>query len=274
MERIGALRLRTHGSTGPSAIVLHGGPAAAGSAAPLAHGLSDSFQILEPWQRGSGAKPLTVASHIADLHALITSRCADMRPALVGESWGAMLALAYAAAHPETVAAVVLVGCGTFDPKSRARLRATLAERKTAALQHQLEALVEAFPDPAERLKKEVALTQALYAYAPIDAALDEIADEPFDMVAHNETWEDMLRLQQAGVYPAAFAAITSPVLMLHGKYDPHPGQMIRASLAPYIRRLEYVEWENCGHSPWAEQFVRDEFFAVLREWLTRQLAQ
>ena len=29
-------------------------------------------------------------------------------------------------------------------------------------------------------------------------------------------------------------------------------------------------EWERCGHYPWLEQGVREEFFAVLREWLTR----
>jgi pimeloyl-ACP methyl ester carboxylesterase len=101
----------------------------------------------------------------------------------------------------------------------------------------------------------------------------DEGAGEPFDIRAHTETWEDIVRLQEAGVYPAAFAAITSPVLMLHGTYDPHPGQMIRASLAPYLPQLEYSEWERCGHHPWGEKFVREEFFAVLRELLARQLA-
>ncbi len=78
-----------------------------------------------------------------------------------------------------------------------------------------------------------------------------------------------MVRLQEEGVHPAAFAALRSPVLMLHGAYDPHPGDMIRASLEPYIPHLEYREWERCGHSPWAEREVRDEFFAVMRSWLT-----
>jgi pimeloyl-ACP methyl ester carboxylesterase len=102
----------------------------------------------------------------------------------------------------------------------------------------------------------------------------DEGAGEPFDIRAHTETWEDMVQLQEAGVYPAAFAAITSPVLMLHSTYDPHPGQMIRASLAPYLPQLKYSEWERCGHHPWGEKFVREEFFAVLREWFARQLAE
>lgn len=71
-----------------------------------------------------------------------------------------------------------------------------------------------------------------------------------------------------AGAYPAAFAAIVSPVLMLHGTYDPHPGAMIRDSLLPYLPQIEYREWERCGHSPWRERHARDEFLTVLKRWL------
>ncbi|HTX49979.1 MAG TPA: hypothetical protein VME40_11385, partial [Caulobacteraceae bacterium] len=81
------------------------------------------------------------------------------------------------------------------------------------------------------------------------------------------------IRLQTEGVYPAAFAAITAPVLMLHGAYDPHPGRMIRDSLTPYLPGLEYREWDACGHSPWLESQVREEFFAVLKAWLSRTAA-
>jgi pimeloyl-ACP methyl ester carboxylesterase len=77
-----------------------------------------------------------------------------------------------------------------------------------------------------------------------------------------------MVRLQNEGVYPAAFASIKSPVLMLHGAEDPYPGQMIRASLVRYIPQLEYREWNRCGHYPWLEKAARDEFFSVLRNWL------
>jgi pimeloyl-ACP methyl ester carboxylesterase len=184
-----------------------------------------------------------------------------------------MLALAYAAVHPARVGPLVLVGCGTFDPVARARLRAILQERMSDELRHCLERLSEEFPEPGDQLMKRHALTRGLYMYAPITDEPEEEPGELFDVRAYTETWEDMVRLQEAGVYPAAFAAITSPVLMLHGTYDPHPGPMIRASLAPYLPHLEYREWERCGHWPWVEQFVGDEFFAILRAWLTQQLA-
>jgi pimeloyl-ACP methyl ester carboxylesterase len=71
--------------------------------------------VLEPHQRGSSDRPLTVATHVQDLDDLIRERCGAHQPVLVGHSWGAMLALVYAAHHPLTPAALVLIGCGTFS---------------------------------------------------------------------------------------------------------------------------------------------------------------
>ena len=268
------MRICTHGTSGPVVIVLHGGPAAVGEAAPLARGLADSFRVLEPWQRGSGDERLSVSRHVADLHELVATRCDDAQPAIVGESWGAMLALAYAAVHPGGVGPIVLIGCGTFDTVARARMRAILEERMDDDLRQRLERLPEEIPDPDERLKKRYELTKTLYLFDPIVTNQKNEDPGQFDVRAHTETWEDMERLQEEGVYPAAFAAITSPVLMLHGTHDPHPGQMIRASLEPYLPQLEYREWAHCGHSPWLERTIRDEFFAVMRNWLAQHLIE
>ena len=74
-------------------------------------------------------------------------------------------------------------------------------------------------------------------------------------------------------MYPAAFSAIDAPVIMLHGTVDPHPGGMILDNLRSYIPHLEYREWERCGHYPWLESVVRDEFLKVLRQWLNERFA-
>ena len=37
------------------------------------------------------------------------------------------------------------------------------------------------------------------------------------DARGYEETWNDVLRRQDDGIEPQAFAAITAPVLMLHG---------------------------------------------------------
>lgn len=181
-----------------------------------------------------------------------------------------MLALAYAAAHPDRAGPLVLIGCGTFDPVARERMRAILDERMGDDLRQRLARLDEDFPDPDDRLQAKGDFTMALYSF---DLIGTEEEGEEYDARAHQETWDDMLRLQAAGAYPAAFAAIESPVLMLHGAVDPHSGQMIRSSLLPFLPRLEYREWECCGHYPWLERAAHAEFFAVLRDWLARHCA-
>jgi pimeloyl-ACP methyl ester carboxylesterase len=235
--------------------------------APVARGLEDSFRVLEPFQRGSGREPLTVDRHVRDLHELVASQCDGERPALVGFSWGAMLALAYAAAHPKAAGRLVLIGCGTFDRAARARLQTTVDERldEVEGLRLRLERLPQEVSDPDERLRVTGELILPLYSHALVTTATEVAA---CDARAHRETWEDMVRQQDAGVYPAAFAAIESPVLMLHGAVDPHPGTMTRTTLQHYIPQLEYHEWQRCGHCPWLEKAVHNEFFSRLRAWL------
>lgn len=260
--------LRSHGASSRVVIVLHGGPGAPGSAASLARGLEDEFRALEPFQRRADEAPMTVARHVEDLVAVV-AHCGDPRPALVGHSWGAMLALAYAAAHPGTLASLALVGCGTFDLAARAQFRGRLDARMDADFRRQLAALDE-ITDPDARLSAKGALLESIY---DVDALPDDADSLPADARGGAETWQDMLRLQAAGVYPAAFAAIDAPALMLHGDDDPHPGWMIHASLQAWMPHLEYVSWARCGHSPWRERGAREDFYRTLKAWLRASLA-
>lgn len=260
-------RIRVYGKKGPFVIVLHGGPGGAGGAAMTAENLANGFRVFEPWQRSGGDKPLSVAVHTADLYGLIQSRCGSKRPALVGESWGAMLALAYAAEYPQTVGPLVLVGCGTFDKESRAKAVETRRKRIHDYVQEHPEHLLDLELGIGEQIMKWHEMTDT-YALDPIKAEYP--LAEPFDMQAHRETWNDMLRCQDAGIYPQAFSSIRSPVIMLHGAYDPHPGKMIRDHLKQYMPHLEYHEFEKCGHAPASERYARDAFFRYLHDWLQR----
>ncbi len=252
------LQTRTYGTSGPVIFVLHGGPAAVGEAAPIARGLATCFRAVEPFQRGSGDTPLTVTQHVEDLHELIQSMPCRQRPGIVGESWGAMLALAYLAAHPSTIAALVLVGCGTFDKVSRAQMNRTIRERS------------EALCTSAERRQA----ARDVYDYDPEPD--DEAVDPPqsFDAKAHAETWNSMLEAQKKGIYPSAFSSIKVPVLMIHGAYDPHPGRMIYKVLSKCMPQIEYNELSNCGHSPWKERQAREQFFRTMSAWLKARLRE
>lgn len=268
IEELGWLdgqRMREYGNAdAPKLIVLHGGPAASGSASSLAQPLSSDFHVFEPWQRPSGEKPLSVARHIADLNALVDHLGAPIR--LIGESWGAMLALAYAAEYRSKVTHVGAIACGTFDPKSRSEFKRLLAERVD---QDAIDALEKEDLDPVLKMQRKYELILPAYDF-DAEPAGDLSLDEPFDKQAHGESWDDMIRLQEAGTYPAAFKAITAPTAMFHGDFDPHPGRMIRDSLSPHIPHLEYFSYAEGGHSLQRERRVNARFFSDLAAWLQK----
>ncbi|MBL7214523.1 MAG: alpha/beta hydrolase [Phycisphaerae bacterium] len=230
--------------------------------APVAKRLSDHFSVIEPFQRkGDADTPLTVARHIADLNDIIDTYCSDEKPILAGHSWGAMLALAYTAVHPDRAASIVLMGCGTFDIASRERMNALRQQRMTQYVFGRLKERMKSIDDPDECLKLLGKMMMQVDSYD-----LMHVDDEVvyYDALGHEQTWRDMMRLQREGVYPAAFKTIHVPVLMLHGNEDPHPGQMIRDTLKIYLPQLEYYEWQRCGHYPWLEKTAHEDFYAVL----------
>jgi pimeloyl-ACP methyl ester carboxylesterase len=259
------LVVREHGGGPVTVIAIHGGPAAAGDLAPLARRLGERWRALEPYQRGSGGEPLTVATHVQDLDDVIRDRCAGEAPILVGHSWGAMLALAYAAAHPFTPRGVVLIGCGTFSEEATAEFRTRYQARRTAADDAAIAALERVDTDPDRRLAALGQIATRVYGFDLEDAG-PELGS--IDATAHAETWADMMRLQREGVYPAAFGAIRCPVLMLHGEADPHPGRLTCDDLRVHVGHLQYRELPRCGHSPWLERDAKDQFFRTLNHWI------
>ena len=261
------IHVRIHsGERGP-VVVLHGGPAAPGSVAGLAAPLAPEFEVWEPFQRPSGEVEVTIDRHVTDLHDI----AAGVR-VIVGHSWGAMLGLSYAARYPADVQALALVGCGTYDAASRTEYKRRIdANLGTEGLRRK-EELRTAFEQAGgaperDRLCKRIG--ELNLEAQSVELLPDETAELVVDAKGHEETWNDVLRRQAAGVEPRSFDAIEARVVMLHGEGDPHPGPMIRDSLLPHIPQLEYIEFARCGHEPWRERHGREPFLAALRSWLT-----
>ncbi|MBP1633215.1 MAG: hypothetical protein H6Q11_1503 [Acidobacteria bacterium] len=251
----GPITVRRYGTAGPVVALLHGGPGAPG------------FTVLEPLQRRWGGVPLTVARHVADLAAVLPPGAA-----LVGWSWGAMLALSFAAAHPGRARSLALVGCGTYDEASRAALGEALDARLGEDGRRRAEALKGALEAASSERERDRALGQLGQLVGAAEACdplpFGEGETWWFDARGHEETWADVLRLQAEGVEPQSFRAIACPVLMLHGDDDPHPGPATFEVLRQFIPQLQYRGFPRCGHEPWAERHAREPFLEVLRAWL------
>lgn len=259
------IEVRRYGAAGPPVLVLHGGPGAPGSVARLAGDLGQRFQAYEPLQRRGGELPLTVARHVEDLAAVAPSQAL-----LVGWSWGAMLALSYAATFPDRVTALALVGVGTYDPEARALYQRNMATRVDRPRKEALTRALEAEADPARRdalLAQLGALADAAMTVEALDLP-PAAPGLPVDATGHRQTWDDVLRLQAEGTEPARFATITAPARMFHGEEDPHPGPETHALLRRTIPHLDYVGYPRCGHTPWIERHARERFLGDLTAWL------
>lgn len=131
-----SLYYRMAGTSPSFGILLHGGPGSNINAVwPDLQPLAENRTIVMYDQRGGGrsevikgAARLTATHHVRDLEALRVNLKVP-RFALIGESWGAGLAVLYAAAHPEHVERLLLIGP---MPPTRAVLERRLDESNQA----------------------------------------------------------------------------------------------------------------------------------------------
>jgi len=112
------IRTATSG-VGSPAVWCHGGPGLWDYLAPVASLVDDSLTSIRFDQRGcgrsTGSGPFTIAQAVDDLDQ-VRDAFDLTRWAVFGHSWGAELALRYAASHPErTTAVVYIAGVGAGD---------------------------------------------------------------------------------------------------------------------------------------------------------------
>ena len=257
----GSLAYRRFGASGPVLVFLSGGPGLRSTYLdPIAQTLAADHATIVFDQRGTGASRdaygdgslVTVAGFVADLDAL-RSALGLGRLALVGHSWGAMLAMAYAAAHPERVASLALLDPGgpsmQFYPDFARRLREHLTDDERLAVGAALEA--GKLPPPAAITPgyfhdhaKGVAFARtpdATTVYANVATAIGR------DAPAHYAV-------------SAALQGTTIPAFTLYGSDD--VSLAAKPALDALFPHATTSLVPNAGHFPWLENPV--PFYAGL----------
>lgn len=262
--------LRRYGKPPWSVAVLHGGPGAPGSVAGLARKLSAGAGVLEPIQTR-----LSVEDLVAELRGQLEGVVREPI-VLVGHSWGAWLALLYAARYPMTARRLVLVGSGplaaSYAGRIAERRKARLTAEQNAAYEDAVAALRgEANPqlrDAAMRRLKE--LTEISDNCWPLPTSPKEERDAlPFDARQHAAVWAEAARLRGEGELLRAAGKVRCPVTVLHGEDDPHPVAGVVEPLGEAGVKPDIHLFPRCGHCPFRERFAADAFFAALMPLLS-----
>jgi proline iminopeptidase len=283
VETDDGVRLRTW-TTGtatglPPVLLIHGGPGLWDYLGPVARMLEPLTTVHRFDHRGCGGSDAsdahTFARYRADIESL-RRQWGHETWSVVGHSFGATLAFAYAVAHPDRTSALgYLSGPGLGDwrgpaaaeaarrmtPRQRQR-RAELEERANRTRDEEIEYRALCwFTDHADR--------EHAWEWAVEDASVDHPINwtanralmaetrrhAEAELLAEAESSADRPRLlRRSAAHPGSGAGrIGMPCWFIHGAGDPRPVSTV-AALAAAIPQATLNVIEGAGHHPWRER--------------------
>lgn len=258
---------------GPKLLVLHGGPGADHRyLLPQMLHLGKTHDLLFYDQRGGGQSkadariPITWETHVEDLGAVVEEFALDPL-SLVGYSWGAMLALLYAAEqrgnpHLRAPDRMALISPAPLTREYRRQFEAEFNRRQQSPeiqrMRDELAASGLRDKDPEAARQRAFELGVAGYFADPRNAK--DLT--PFRVVGRvqQSVWEslgnfDLIR---------DLKGIRIPSIVVSGRDDPIP--LASSSEAASVLGTKLVVLDECGHVPYVEQPER--LFAALDPFL------
>jgi len=218
-------------------------------------------------QRGTGKSkrvqkeaPQSMEAQVADLDAVRRTLKLE-KVVLVGDSFGGLISMAYAAAHPEHVAKLVL------------------SDSPGPSLAKLVHLLPDVFPDIEEQNEEE-----AKKLGPETDAAAKAGLLNHFRMIFYSQQKRDayMSHMGDLGYEPAVAQAISKdiekmdltpklagfkfPTLVLNGRFDMNVAPLTAWQLAHSIPNARVIFFEESGHLPAYEE--PDRYLEVLERFL------
>ncbi|MDJ0790093.1 MAG: alpha/beta hydrolase [Myxococcota bacterium] len=249
----------------PTLILLHGGPGFDHSSfKPSFSALRDAAQLVYLDHRGNGRSERdseerwTLDEWADDLHAFCQALEIE-KPVVLGQSFGGMVAMAYAIRHPEHPGKLIL---SSTTAKTRLdRVYATFERLGGEEARAAAEAYWSA-PGP-ETLPDYARVCFPLYNTKPADPDTNKRTKWNFDVMFHFGGGEDLTMDLLPGL-----AKVQCPTLVLAGEDDPitpvGDAEDITAAIPDGHARLE--RFDGCGHGVFRDD--PDAGFDAIRRFL------
>jgi pimeloyl-ACP methyl ester carboxylesterase len=229
------------GGQGETLVLVHGLGGTVNSWYPQAQVLKRDFRVVGYDLAGSGRSPvpdrISMASHVEDLRQVIRHTGAN-RVHLAGHSMGTIICQHLAAAAPELVASLALVGAFAEPP---AAARTVLRDRAARARVEGMRGIADAIA--AAGTSSDTKVNQP----AAVAFVRESLMGQPPEGYARN--CEAL-----AEVVGADLARIECPVLLVTGDQDRTASPDVARALASAIPRAELQVLPGCGHWPTVER--------------------
>lgn len=268
---------RAVGEGGQVVVILHGGPGSNMNAVwPDLEPLAAGRRIVLYDQRGGGrseivtdASRLTAQHHVRDLEAVRAALRLD-RFVLVGESWGAALAILYAAQHRQRVERLLLIG--PMAPTREILDRRLGESDDKMGLRARLAGITRAMPearDPVAVCREffSAYLPQFFHKPGAIARRKGSSCDAPAEGV-RNYFVVNAATFASLGAFDfrPALAKLTMPAMVVEGEMSiPSTVESARV-IAQSLPRAALVLVPDAGHYPQVER--PDLFFPAVERFL------
>ncbi|WP_406014578.1 alpha/beta hydrolase [Streptomyces sp. NBC_00984] len=242
----------------PPVVMLHGGPGLPDYLGGVAPMIADLAPVYRYDQRGTGGSPWqgrhTFARHVDDLAELLDVWDAPAA-VLIGHSYGATLAGRFCMAHPDRVAAMLLM-CGPFVGEWRRGDRAERDRRMSATQQERLRALQQ-LPHRTEDQEVELLTLSWFTDHADPErgwhwAAQGARQRRPVNWLMNRELGEEGRADPLDQHLDELRGCLPARVEILGGADDPRP----LSALESLALRLDVplTRLDGAGHEPWLDQ--------------------
>lgn len=264
---------------GAPLFVLHGSGGSHRYFLPYLEALSDEYQLFFYDQRGTGLSDghldlaaISIDQFVEDLEALRIAFGLE-KISLMGHSWGAIVALAYAVKYQTHLDHLILVDSIPVNNKFAIEFSKTYQQRFQRLSADEQQELTTTCTRPGTELSPKILdecnqLDAQLRFYDPakaasVDPAIDENTLKNADTVgALIKT--SFNKMQQD--FDNQLPTIHVPTLIIHGDFDPIP---LKSSdyLHEQIPESQIVIMIEAGHFPFIEQ--PEQFVTALRTFLS-----